>query len=64
MRSPLVHVPVPAVGRDPRPLVRASLTPVLAVAAVAGVARALTVAGLELYTDEAYYWVWSRSRAR
>jgi 4-amino-4-deoxy-L-arabinose transferase-like glycosyltransferase len=38
---------------------RSPLAPVLAVAALAGLARALTVAGLELYHDEAYYWLWS-----
>jgi 4-amino-4-deoxy-L-arabinose transferase-like glycosyltransferase len=30
------------------------------VAAGAVVLRAVTVAGLELYSDEAYYWLWSR----
>src|SRR5512134_515911 len=38
---------------------RATLRPVLLVALSAAALRALTVAGTELYSDEAYYWLWS-----
>lgn len=34
-----------------------------AVAAAAALVRALMTAGLELYADEAYYWLWSRRPA-
>jgi hypothetical protein len=36
---------------------------VLGVAALAAAARAIMVHGLELYSDEAYYWLWSRRPA-
>jgi 4-amino-4-deoxy-L-arabinose transferase-like glycosyltransferase len=39
--------------------VRRSLGPVVAIAFAAAVVRALLVAGLELYSDEAYYFLWS-----
>lgn len=41
-------------GRDPR-----SLRAVWAIAIVAALLRALAFGGLELYNDEAYYWLWS-----
>jgi 4-amino-4-deoxy-L-arabinose transferase-like glycosyltransferase len=40
-----------------------SLRPVWAIAAGAAVLRGLMVGGLELYADEAYYWMWSRRLA-
>ena len=36
---------------------------VWAIAAAAALARGLMMAGLELYADEAYYWLWSRRPA-
>jgi 4-amino-4-deoxy-L-arabinose transferase-like glycosyltransferase len=36
---------------------------VWAIAAAAALGRALLTAGLELYADEAYYWLWSRRPA-
>jgi len=38
---------------------RRTLLAVLAVAALAVALRALAFSGLDLYTDEAYYWLWS-----
>ncbi len=40
-----------------------ALRSALALAAAVTAARALAFAGLELYTDEAYYWLWSRRPA-
>ncbi len=37
--------------------------PLWAIAAVAAALRGLLVSGLELYGDEAYYWLWSRRPA-
>lgn len=42
---------------------RRALAEVLAVAALAALARGLLTGGLELYSDEAYYWLWSRRLA-
>ncbi|BDG09779.1 glycosyltransferase family 39 protein [Anaeromyxobacter paludicola] len=42
---------------------RRALAKLLGIAALAAVARAAMVAGLELYSDEAYYWLWSRRLA-
>lgn len=44
---------------SPRPSLRA----VWAVAATAAALRALAFGGLELYNDEAYYWLWSQRPA-
>ncbi|HEU4384835.1 MAG TPA: glycosyltransferase family 39 protein [Anaeromyxobacteraceae bacterium] len=40
-----------------------SLRAVWAVAALAALLRALAFGGLELYTDESYYWLWSQRPA-
>ncbi len=40
-----------------------TIGPLWAVAAAAGALRVLLVRGLELYGDEAYYWLWSRRPA-
>ncbi|HZZ84311.1 MAG TPA: glycosyltransferase family 39 protein [Anaeromyxobacteraceae bacterium] len=44
-------------------MTRRALLQVAAVAALAALARGLMTGGLELYSDEAYYWLWSRRLA-